>query len=293
MLQAVLTVVTPVFLIAALGFVWIRREQPFDNHTISSLVMYLGSPCLIYSSLTTHAPSLPVLAEVAGAAVFVLVCSVAAALLFLRVVGWPVATYLPSLVQPNGGNMGLPVALLAFGETGLALGMAYFFVLSVSQYTLGLAVSSGTFQPSQLLKQPVIWAVVVVLTVLTTGYTPPRWFDETTRLLGGLTIPAMLLMLGTSLARLNVTDVGETLTIAVLRLLLGLALGYSAILIFDLSGVVAGIVLLQSTMPAAVFNYVFAERYQRNPDKVAAVILQSTLISVVTLPLLVAWAMTL
>ncbi len=293
MLQAVLTVVTPVFLIAALGYIWIRREQPFDNLTISSLVMYLGSPCLIYSSLTAHAPSLPVLAEVAGAAVFVLACSVAVAFLFLRAMGWPIATYLPSLVQPNGGNMGLPVALLAFGETGLALGMAYFFVLSVSQYTLGLAVSSGTFQPSQLLKQPVIWAVVVVLTVLTTGYTPPRWFDETARLLGGLTIPAMLLMLGTSLARLNVTDVGETLTIAALRLLLGLALGYSAILIFDLSGVVAGIVLLQSTMPAAVFNYVFAERYQRDPDKVAAVILQSTLISVVTLPLLVAWAMTL
>ncbi len=293
MLQAVLTVVTPVFLIAALGYVWIRREQPFDNLTISSLVMYLGSPCLIYSSLTTHAPSLPVLAEVAGAALFVLVCSVAAAFLFLRVVGWPIPTYLPSLVQPNGGNMGLPVALLAFGETGLALGMAYFFVLSVSQYTLGLAVSSGTFQPSQLLKQPVIWAVVVVLIVLTTGYTPPRWFDETTRLLGGLTIPAMLLMLGTSLARLNVTDVGETLTIAALRLLLGLALGFSAILIFDLSGIVAGVVLLQSTMPAAVFNYVFAERYQRDPDKVAAVILQSTLISVITLPLLVAWAMTL
>ncbi len=292
MLQAVLTVVTPVFLIAALGFIWIRRDQPFDNHTISSLVMYLGSPCLIYSSLTTHAPNLTVLFEVAGAALFVLVSNVALAYGFLRLRGWPVASFLPSLVQPNGGNMGLPVALLAFGETGLALGMAYFFVLSVSQYTLGLAVSSGTFQPTQLLKQPVIWAVLVVLLVLTTGYQPPRWFEETTRLLGGLTIPAMLLMLGTSLARLNITNVGQTMTIAVLRLLFGLTLGLAAIWLFALEGAVAGIVLLQSTMPAAVFNYVFAERYGRDPDKVAAVILQSTLLAVITLPILVGWAMT-
>ncbi len=292
MLQAVLTVVTPVFLIAALGFIWIRRDQPFDNHTISSLVMYLGSPCLIYSSLTTHAPNLTVLFEVAGAALFVLVSNVALAYGFLRLRGWPVASFLPSLVQPNGGNMGLPVAFLAFGETGLALGMAYFFVLSVSQYTLGLAVSSGTFQPTQLLKQPVIWAVLVVLLVLTTGYQPPRWFEETTRLLGGLTIPAMLLMLGTSLARLNITNVGQSMTIAVLRLLFGLTLGLAAIWLFALEGAVAGIVLLQSTMPAAVFNYVFAERYGRDPDKVAAVILQSTLLAVITLPILVGWAMT-
>ncbi len=292
MLQAVLTVVTPVFLIAALGFIWIRRDQPFDNHTISSLVMYLGSPCLIYSSLTTHAPNLTVLFEVAGAALFVLLSSVALAYGFLRLRGWPVASFLPSLVQPNGGNMGLPVALLAFGETGLALGMAYFFVLSVSQYTLGLAVSSGTFQPTLLLKQPVIWAVLVVFAVLTTGYQPPRWFEETTRLLGGLTIPAMLLMLGTSLARLKITDAGQTMTIAVLRLLFGLTLGLAAIELFALEGAVAGIVLLQSTMPAAVFNYVFAERYGRDPDKVAAVILQSTLLAVITLPILVGWAMT-
>ena len=142
------------------------------------------------------------------------------------------------------------------------------------------------------MKQPVIWAVLVVLAVLTTGYQPPRWFEETTRLLGGLTIPAMLLMLGTSLARLNITDVGQTMTIAALRLLFGLTLGLAAIELFDLEGAVAGIVLLQSTMPAAVFNYVFAERYGRDPDKVAAVILQSTLLAIITLPVLVGWAMT-
>ena len=292
MLQEVLGVVTPVFVIAGLGFIWIKRSQPFDNNTVSSLVMYIGSPCLIYSSLTSNTPELAVLGQMAIAAAFVILGSVVIGMLFLKLTGWSYRTYLPSLVHPNGGNMGLPVVLLAFGETGLALGMAYFFVNSISQYTLGLAISSGEFHPSQLLKQPVIWAVLVVLIVLASDYQMPPWVGATTSLLGGLTIPAMLLMLGTSLARLNIAAVKETLSISVLRLLLGLTLGLAAIWLFELKGVIAGVVLLQSTMPVAVFNYVFAERYNREPDKVAAVILQSTLMSVVSLPILVAWVLT-
>ncbi len=292
MLQEVLTVVTPVFVIAGIGFAWIKRGQPFDNDTVSSLVMYIGSPCLIYSSLTTNAPDLQTLAQIAMTAVFVICAAVAVAYVFLKMMGWPLTSYLPALVHPNTGNMGLPVVLLAFGETGLALGMSYFFVNSISQYSLGLAVSSGHFSPTALLRQPVIWSVLAVLVVLTTGYTMPTWFTATTSILGGLTIPAMLLMLGTSLARLKVSSVRETLTVAVMRLAMGLALGLLAIYLFDLRGMLAGVVLLQATMPSAVFNYVFAERYNREPDKVAAVILQSTLISVLSLPLLVAWAIT-
>ena len=135
-----------------------------------------------------------------------------------------------------------------------------------------------------------IWAVLITLLVLIFEINMPAWFNATTDLLGGLTIPAMLLMLGTSLAGLKITSMGQTLTISALRLGMGVMLGLSAIWVFDLSGPVAGVVLLQCAMPATVFNYVFAERYNREPEKVAGVILASTLMSVVTLPLLVAWA---
>ena len=178
--------------------------------------------------------------------------------------------------------------LLAFGQEGLALGMAYFFVNSISQYTLGMAISSGQFDIRQLMKQPIIWAVIFVLTVILGDFQMPKWFNSTTSILAGLTIPAMLIMLGTSLAKLNIA-LKETLTISFLRILLGLGLGLLVIEMLSLSGIMAGIVLLQSAMPSAVFNYVFADRFNRESDKVAAVILQSTLISALSLPLLVAW----
>ncbi len=289
MISEVLTVIAPVFIIAGLGYFWVKRELPFDNATISSLVMYVGSPCLIYSALTSNAAETAALGKMGISAFIVILMSLIFSWVFLKIAGWKLTTYLPALIHPNCGNMGLPLVLLAFGQEGLALGMAYFFVNSISQYTLGMAISSGQFDIRQLMKQPIIWAVIFVLTVILGDFQMPKWFNSTTSILAGLTIPAMLIMLGTSLAHLNVASLKETLTISFLRILLGLGLGLLVIEMLSLSGIMAGIVLLQSAMPSAVFNYIFADRFNRESDKVAAVILQSTLISALSLPLLVAW----
>ena len=289
MISEVLTVIAPVFIIAGLGYFWVKRELPFDNATISSLVMYVGSPCLIYSALTSNAAETTALGTMGASAFLVILMSLIFSWVFLKIAGWKLTTYLPALIHPNCGNMGLPLVLLAFGQEGLALGMAYFFVNSISQYTLGMAISSGQFDIRQLMKQPIIWAVIFVLTVILGDFQMPKWFNSTTSILAGLTIPAMLIMLGTSLANLNIASLKETLTISFLRILMGLGLGLLVIEMLSLSGIMAGIVLLQSGMPSAVFNYIFADRFNRESDKVAAVILQSTLISALSLPLLVAW----
>ena len=291
MFQEVLTVVTPVFVIAAIGYAWVKRGLPFHNDTVSTLVMMVGSPCLIYSSLTTNTPALPDLLQMVGAAVFSIFAALTIAYVILKALKWPIRTFMPSLVHANSGNMGLPLVLLAFGETGLALGMAVFFVNSISQFTIGLSVSSGSFSPKQLVRQPVIWAVLVVALVLGFGIEMPQWSDATAHLLGGITIPAMLLMLGTSLARLTISGFKQTFAISALRIVMGFGIALLAIELFGLAGIAAGVILIQFSMPSAVFNYVFAERFGQDPDKVAAVVLQSTLMSVLTLPLLVAYAL--
>ena len=289
MVPEVLSVIAPVFIIAGLGYFWVKRELPFDNATISSLVMYVGSPCLIYSALTSNAAETAALGVMGASAFLVILMGLIFSWVFLKIAGWKLTTYLPALIHPNCGNMGLPLVMLAFGQEGLALGMAYFFVNSISQYTLGMAISSGHFDIRELMKQPIIWSVIFVLTVILGDFQMPQWFNSTTSILAGLTIPAMLIMLGTSLANLNFASLKETLTISFLRILLGLGLGLLVIEMLRLSGIMAGIVLLQSAMPSAVFNYIFADRFNRESDKVAAVILQSTLISALSLPLLVAW----
>jgi hypothetical protein len=293
MLTQILTVIAPVVLIAGLGFAWARRGGTFDNATVSGLVMNLGSPCLIFSSLTTIRLEPAAFASVLLASVGVLVSALLAGYVLLRVMREPLTTFLPSLVHPNTGNMGLPLALMAFGETGLALAISYFFVNSISQYTLGLSISSGRFAPSQLFRQPVVWAVTAALLVRALDIGLPEFIISTTRLVGGLVIPLMLLMLGNSLANLHVTSLGRAAIVAGGRLGIGFAAGLGMIHLLDLERTVAGVVILQASMPAAVFNYIFAERFGRQPERVAAVILVSTLLSFITLPALVAFALAL
>jgi len=293
MLAQIFAVVAPVLLIAGLGYLWAKRGAPFDNATISGLVMNLGSPCLIFSSLTRIALDPAAFTGVLLASIGVLSLCLVLGILLLKAMDKPLTTFLPSLVHPNTGNMGLPLALMAFGETGLALAISYFFINSVSQYTLGLSISSGRFSPAQLLRQPIIWAVAAALLFRWTGADVPPVIGSTTALVGGLVIPAMLLMLGNSLASLHVASLPTAAIIAVARLAFGFLAGLSMIWLLDLDGMVAGVVIMQATMPAAVFNYVFAERFGREPEKVAAVILLSTLISFATLPFLVAYAMNL
>ena len=293
MLSQILSVIAPVFLIAGIGFLWAKRGLPFDNTTISSLVMNVGSPCLVFSSLTRIHLEGSAFTNVLMASVGILIGALVLGAGLLMLLRQPMRTFLPSLVHPNAGNMGLPLALMAFGDTGLALGIAYFFVNSVSQYTLGLAISSGRFSPTQLIRQPIIWAVAFALLVREADVAVPEFLANTTQIAGGLVIPAMLLMLGNSLASLKIDGLGIASVIAVARLVLGFGLGLAMISLLNLEGDVAGVVIMQATMPAAVFNYVFAERYGQQPEKVAAVILVSTVVSFLTLPALVAFAISL
>ena len=290
MLSQIFSVIAPVFLIAGIGFLWAKRGMPFDNTTISSLVMNVGSPCLVFSSLTRIHLEGSAFTSVLLASVGILIGALVLGAGLLMLLRQPMRTFLPSLVHPNTGNMGLPLALMAFGDTGLALAISYFFVNSVSQYTLGLTISSGRFSPAQLIRQPIIWSVAFALLVRETNVQVPDFLANTTQIAGGLVIPAMLLMLGNSLASLKIAGLGIASIIAVARLALGFGLGLAMISLLKLEDDVAGVVIMQATMPAAVFNYVFAERYGQQPEKVAAVILISTVISFLTLPALVAFA---
>jgi hypothetical protein len=119
-----------------------------------------------------------------------------------------------------------------------------------------------------------------------TGTTPPKWIDTTTELLGGIVIPMMLITLGISLARLGVKSIPRSLGLSVLRLAMGFAVGIGVGAALGLEGTAREVLIVQSSMPVAVFNYLFALRYNTAPEEVAGMVLISTVLSFVTLPLL-------
>ena len=250
--------------------------------------MYVGTPALVFHSLTSLRPELDELRQVGLATVGVIAFCLVLGYVGLRIAKLSRHAFLPTLFQANAGNMGVPLVMLTFGDAGLALGVVVFFVHALSQNSLGLGVSSGTFNPKTLLQQPIIWSVALACIVLVTDTPVPQWLSNTTNLLGGLLIPAMLLMLGTSLVRLSVSDLPQALGLAIARLVLGMSAALCMIWLFNLEGVAAGVLFLQASMPVAVFNFVFADRFNRDPEQVAAAVLVSTLLAMATLPLLVA-----
>ena len=176
---------------------------------------------------------------------------------------------------------------MAFGEEGLALAVAYFIVISTSQYTVGYGITAGTVSIKRFFQQPLLYAVLTSLIVVSLNIQIPFWIAKTTELMSGLVIPTLLMVLGYSLAELKISDIKLALYLSGVRLVAGLIVGSLIIAILGLEGTQAGVVFLLSVMPIAIFNFVFAKHFNRSPEKVAGVIIVSTLMVFLLLPLLV------
>ncbi len=286
MLLNILSVIAPVFLCALIGFFWVKRGLTFDTPFVSTLVMEIGAPCLIFSTFMEIEIDMSAFRSMAGAAFAAMLTFGVVAASVLKIYKLDQRTWLPTQMFPNVGNMGLPLCLLAFGDEGLALGLTYFMVNMVFGFTLGAAITSGKFSFNDIGKNPVFYAVIITLGFLFTDSKPPEWIQNTTSLLGNLTIPMMLIAMGVSLARFKINSIKRSLALSGLRIGMGFGVGVVLAAILNLEGVARGILILQSAMPVAVFSYLFAVRYNRSPEEVAGTVMISTILSFLTLPLL-------
>jgi hypothetical protein len=279
-------IIAPIFLGAAIGFAWVRLGLAFEAGSIAALVTNLAAPCLIFATLSTLPLDPWRFGRFLLLALGCLVVLLALGAAVLRLLRLPLTTYLPPLTFPNNGNMGLPLSLFAFGEQGLALAIAFFAVMAIIHFTVGIWILSGTGSIGGLLRNPIVWSVPAGGAFLLAGQPPPLWLHRTAEMIGEATVPLMLLMLGASLARLRATRLWRSGGLGALRLVLGLAVGLATARLLGLDGVERGVVLIQCAMPVAVFSYPLALRYDRAPDEVAGMVLVSTLLSFATLPLL-------
>jgi predicted permease len=254
---------------------------------VTALVTTIGTPSLVAHTLTGLTVDTAVVGRMVLVSFAVFAGFALMGFLVCRAMKLPLHSFLPSLMFPNTGNMGLPLTLFAFGQEGLALAIVFFVISITLQFTIGIGIASGSADPRRLLKMPLIYAVVLSLVFLVTGWPVPRWLSNTLDLLGGLTIPLMLIALGVSLSQLRVRSLGRATILSVARLGGGFLVSYGIGRAFGLEGPALGVVVLQSTMPVAVFNYLFAELYRREPEEVAGIVVVSTVLSFATLPLLI------
>lgn len=284
MLVQILTITAPVFLLAFAGWVWARMRAPFDLDFVTRLSLTFSVPCLMFATL--------VKAEIEPAAFRDVAVASLAAYVVLALVFWAVLkagglsqrTYLAPIVFGNTGNVGLPVALFAYGEAGLALAMVIFAVMAILSFTIGVYIVAGGGRPTEALKQPLVYASLLGGLFAVMDWDLPEVLLTTLSLAGQIAIPMMLLTLGVSIARLRTGDIGRAVVVSVIKYAVcaGVALGVAHV--FDLGDIATGALLLQLVMPVAVTNYMLAARYQREPDAVAGLVVVSTVLALGVIP---------
>ena len=285
LILTVLEIVAPVGLLGAIGFAWVQSGLEYRMEFITRLCMTLSVPALIFTALmkTTIDPAALTSLTLAAIACYAVLSLVFWALLRLGKLSQ--RTYLAPLIFGNTGNVGLPLALFAFGEVGFAYAVVVFAVMAIFSFTAGVWLVSGGGSPLRALREPVTWATILGAVFLWQGWHTPGWLTNSLVLLGQIAIPVMLITLGVAVARLNAAHLGRAFVMSVLRvaICLGVAAGVGRWL--ALEPVAFAVLVLQVSTPVAVTSYMLAEKYGADADTVAGLVIASTVLAVLTLPL--------
>ena len=288
MLLQVLEIVAPVFLLALVGYGWKRLGHPFDIAFVSRLAMQVSVPALIFSVLSGIEVDPRAFRDLALASLALYGLIMVASWALIRLAGLDRRAFLAPFIFGNTGNVGLPVALFAFGEEGLAYAMVVFAVMAALSFTIGVALVAGRSSPFEAFKQPIFYGAILGIVFAAYDLPVPDVIDKTLSLAGQVAIPVMLITLGVAVAQLDVRDFGRALSMSLAKVAVCALAAVAVIGAFDLPYVAAGALALQAIMPVAVTNYLLATRYDADPGSVAGLVVISTLVSVAVVPLTLA-----
>lgn len=282
-------IVAPVFLLAALGFAWVKFGYEYRLDFVTKLAMTLGVPCLIFVTLMQADIEKDALTAIAAATLaaygFVIIVFFVISLVFKL----DIQTFLAPLSFGNTGNLGLPLALFAFGELGLGYAVVVFAVMAIISFTFGIWLVSGGGNPLPSLKEPLVGASIAGGFFLWMGWETPTFITNTLSLIGQLGIPLMLITLGVALARLSPSGIGRMVWLSGLKVAICVAVAWPIGVFFELDDVAFAVLVLQVATPVAVTSYLLAEKYGADSDSVAGLVVVSTLMSVGYLPLILAF----
>ncbi len=284
----VVQIVAPVFLLAALGFGWVRLGFDYDVAFVTRLAMTIAIPCLIFMALVRTQIDPAILRDTAVATLIAYGVVAVVMLLVLWAARFSLRTYWAPLTFGNTGNLGLPVALFAFGAEGLGFAVVIFAVMLMLQFTIGLWVVTGRSSPVAMLREPMVWATFLGGVFLINDWDLPVWAGNTLDLIGQMGIPLMLITLGVAISRLRPAAVGRAGWMSVFKLAVCSGAAVFAGLYLDLPPVAFGVLVLQVATPVAVTNFMMAQKYGANATEVAGLVMVSTLLAIIALPVILA-----
>lgn len=289
LIQTVLEIVAPVFFLASIGFVWVKLGFDYQIEFVTRMAMTLAVPALIFVSLMKTEISPNALATVFFASITTYALITVGCFALVKLSGINVRTYLAPLIFGNTGNLGLPLALFAFGEEGLGYAVVIFAIMGIYSFTFGVWLVSGGGDLRKVVQEPLVAATLLGALFLWQGWETPVFLSNTIELIGQMAIPLMLITLGVAVARLQPGQMGRAAWLCTVKVILCIAVAWGTGTYFGLAPVPLAVLILQASTPVAVTSYLLAAKYDADADPVAGLVVVSTIMSVGFIPLTLAF----
>jgi len=287
-------VLFPVFFVVGIGYYLGKKKPDFDNSFITTFASYVGTPAMVIYSITSTGITFEqytsyfiyYLIAIAG---FGLTGIIILYLLKTK----DIIREIPVFLLPNNGNMGIPICLFAYGSQGLGIAASISSLIILLHFTLGVFLADRKFDFNILIKNPPFYAIIFSVTFIYFDLEMPKAIINLTELLTYTAIVLILMSLGIALTKLKVFSFTNSIIASIGRVIIGPIIGFLIIIFFDLSGFGAGVILIQSAMPSAILNYLIGSMYSPKEivDNIASTIVVSTLMSFITVPIVVFFAL--
>ena len=282
-------VLFPVFFIVGIGIFLGKKNPNFDTSFITTYSGNFGTPALVIFALTAGKVTFNVFSEFFLYGIILLTSFGIVGLIFLVLMKKDYIRELPTFILPNTGNMGIPICLFAYGNQGLAIATAITSIILILHFTLNILLSSKKFSFKPLIECIPVYVLLFSLFFVYFKLPVPVFLSNATFLIGYSTIFLVLMSLGVALSKLKVFNLKETFIYSFIRVIIGPLVGFIFIKVFNLSGVEAGVMFIQASMPSAILTYLIARMYSPKSiyNTVAGTVALSTFLSFFTLTVVV------
>ena len=282
-------VLFPVFFIIGTGYFLGKKSPNLDTSFITNYAANYGTPALVIFAVSSSGVTYSVFAEYFIYSLISIAGFSFIGIIFLVLMKKDYIRELPPFILPNTGNMGIPICLFAYGSLGMGVAAAISSVVVLLHFTLNIFLAKRKFDINIIIKSPSFYAIVFVVIFLYFEIQTPIFILNTVMLLAYGMIVLILISLGVALTQLKVFSFKSSLISSTGRVIIGPMIGFAVIKIFDLSGFSAGVLLIQSSMPSAILTYLIASMYSQKEivDNISSMIVVSTLMSLITVPIIV------
>jgi predicted permease len=293
MLQRILGIILPVFVIIGVGYGYARlrgESVRSDMVPVNRVSMEVLCPLLVFTALAAKDFDVAHNVSLIIAGILISLGSGLLAWPLARLLGYDPRSFVPPMMYNNCGNMGLPLAALAFGQAGLSAAVALFMAANLVYFSVGIKIieTGRTGRRSSFFKfmtSPMMLAMMAGMVFAVLKLRLPAPLQIALKMLGDACIPLMLFSLGVRMMDVSFKSWRIGLVGAIACPLTGLACAGLLDLALPLSPMQRGQMYLFASLPPAVFCFMIAEQYKQEPDKVASIVLLGNLASLAFVPL--------